>query len=32
MKEIKTLTSKNSKLESKYIDLFKEHKNIKKDH
>lgn len=31
LKEIKTLSSKNSKLEAKYIDLFKENKSVKKE-
>jgi predicted nuclease with TOPRIM domain len=32
MKENKTLQNKNAKLESKYVELFKEHKLLKKDH
>ena len=31
LKEVKTLSSKNSKLEAKYMDLFKENKSLKKD-
>lgn len=32
MKENKSLQNKNAKLESKYVELFKEHKLLKKDH
>lgn len=32
VKENKSLQSKNSKLETKYVELFKEHKAYKKDH
>lgn len=32
MKENKSLLNKNAKLETKYVELFKEHKLLKKDH